>query len=278
VSLDLPEATVVPEAFASCQQVLRVEYITPLLDLYTFKLIGAGQALQVIGDKVYLIGDGETGVVQELNSHYDATGWIGRMLWQGVDLINHPTGIAYRDGYPTFFAKGGLLFHVDWDIFYEDKTLDRALIKTITTNDRQVRPEYVEVDGVWYVASTEYITIAGDNEMILMDPEKLKVAETVNDPGVIVHRFPVGVFVQSLHWDASRQRIDLIQNLTRHRGWLLTSIDINKAIEQQSGLAVAVDRSRCFNVLTELEGYGVMPSGEQVFVTGEEKDNFAVLP
>lgn len=292
------EPLILPSA---CDDMVEAQYYSPNLIDYRFSSIGSGQGMQVIGDFIYLYGDSGMGIVQELDMDFNSTGWLGELMFEGSNLIIHPTGVAYLSGYPTFIAMAGSIFLIDWDLFYEDQNLDRALLNTISTNGQEARPEYVFYEGQWYVASAKYDAAGNGNEMILMNPEALEEAETVDDPGVIVYRFSIPSYVQDIYWSNDSKRIILVQNIEVYEGWRLTSIDLSKAISLDTGLDEAIVETRCFFSLSkinlseteweiykdvgvdpyksELEGYALLPDGQEIFLTADPypHDNLFII-
>jgi len=269
---------ILPVTTASCSETLTCEgksttvYESPSLLDNSFSSIGAGQGLQAIDDYIYIYGDADNGTIQEVNRHMNPTGWMGEFSHNGTALINSPGGLAYKKNYPTFVGTSKNLYHINWDIFYEDQDLDRALIKIISSEGKRTKPEYVFYEDKWYVASTEY-DADPENEVILMDPENLINAESINDEGVIVYRFPVSRFIQDIHWDIHSEELVLIQNVDKYRGWRLTSIDLETAVVQNSGTNLAVTQTRCILKPTELEGYAHLEDGTEVFLIADKENN-----
>lgn len=66
----------------------------------------------------------------------------------------------------------------------------------------------------------------------------------------------------------------LVQNINLWHGWKLSSVSLHGAIAEGSGLGDAINQTRCFQFSSELEGYAVLPDGREVFLTGENKNNF----
>lgn len=257
----------------TCRGMMNVQYDFPALSSHSFSDIGIGQGIQVIDDLIYPYGDHDQGKIQELDMELQPTGWLGKFVFQGRNLIAHPTGLAYRSGYPTFVGALGAIYLIDWDLFYEDRDLDRALLKEISSNNRATKPEYVFYQGEWYVASSEYNPSGRDNEVMLMDPDSLRSASTIDDPGVIIHRFPVSRYVQDIYWDEESQEMVLVQNIRLWKGWRLTSINLDTAIKENSGMGLAVDQTRCILINSELEGYASLTSDTEIFLTADLSEN-----
>lgn len=238
--------------------------LTPL----SFPLNGSGQGLQVIGDKTYLYADTETGSVYEFDENLSSTGWVGRLTVNGEDLIGHPTGIAYKPGYPTFIGAGGMIYQIDWDLFVEDGTLDRALVKTIVDDQARsgTRPEYVLAHGQWLVATSDYDSDLG-SELRLMDPDLLSAASQTGESGVIVDRFPVSDFVQDIAWSEALAGLILVQNIETWHGWKFSLVNT----DTQEASTV------CFpGVTSELEGFATLSNGREVFLTGSSFNNLFI--
>lgn len=252
----------------TCDGCPRLEYIEIPLVSRSYPLIGAGQGIQFINDKIYLYGDSEIGIVQELELNLDPTGWTGALTYHGENLISHPTGIAYKDGYPTIMGQAGRFYIIDWGIFRKEGNLDNAIIKIVkdAISYKGARPEYVSIGDKWYIATAAY-EIDGLSEIRLFDPDNFETAEHVDDSNVTMYRFPVSAFVQSLHWQASIGQIVLVQNIDYERGWKLTYLDLGKAIENWNGLYDAVTKTECFAYGSELEGYSVLPNERRLFLT-----------
>lgn len=262
----------------SCDSDPNVSYVFPASEVQSFPISGSGQGIQVIGDKIYLYGDGETGLVSEfemLDGSPHPTGWTGRLTYDGSDFIPHPTGIAFREGNPTFIGYGGVIYQVDWDLFREDGDLDRALLRTIRDDEARqgTRPEYVLYGDRWYVATSDYDAVEG-NEVRLMDPERLQSANATSEEGVVVYRFPVSAFVQDLHWSDTVGQLVLVQNIRLWKGWKLTVVDIEQAIALNSGKDEAVIKTVCFrSVTSELEGFASLPDGQDLLLTADTNNN-----
>jgi len=262
-----------------CEPAPNLQYLRGQLRFKRFPLIGAGQGLEVIGDKLFVFGDAGRGVIQELDRRLQPTGWAGSLTRQGVDLITHPVGIANRPGFPAFIGSGdGSIFHVDWQAFRRDGNLDGAVLQRIEDSEtpdqyKGTRPEYVELNGRWLVATSDYAdaTPAKQAEVRLMDPLKLARVNSTDQPGVIIHRFPVSPYVQSLYWLESKKLLVLVQNITNKAiGWKLTFLDLEAAVEQGSGQGNAVITTVCFPYESELEGYGVLNDGRELLITPGE--------
>lgn len=256
----------------TCDDLHRPVYVQLEAEPYAFPAIGSGQGIQLIGDNIFLYGDSDRGTIMELTGDFTWTQWIGEFTVDGVDVFSHPTGLAYREGYPTFIAQRGMLGVIDWNRFYEDRTLDEALERLIIASDLEMRPEYVLLDGQWYVASAGYDAGETENEMILMDPWALQEAESIDEPGVIQYRFPVPSLIQDLSWSNELGVLFLVQNVEIYKGWRLTQLDLTVAVKKGSGLDKAIRKTQCYYMSgldisrSELEGYVKLPDKRELFL------------
>lgn len=257
----------------TCDNLQKLSYDQPALQSVSRPIQGSWQGIQIINDHIYLYGDGDSGIMEELDVNLLPTGWTATLTRAGSDAITHPTGFAIREGMPTFLSGENQLLHVDWEQLYRDRTLDHAILNTIETGGRGVRPEYVLYDGNWYVASAEYDPRGRDNELLLMDPGKLAAAAEIDAPGVIVHRIAVSRYIQDIVWDDAMQRVLLVQNIARSSGWRLTTIDLDTAVRTGATSDDALDSTRCILNGSELEGYGRSETGDELFLTGDRADN-----
>ncbi len=153
----------------------------------TIDSLGACQGISRQGERYFLYGDREVGVMREyrlgndtlINLHKEF-----RFTINGQNTIKHPTGIAYQPqpGLPTIVgnsvrmnAEGtlwkALLYSIDWAGFLKTGTLDGNLISTIEDDAciQGSRPEYVQYKGKWYIATADYGN--KENEVRLYDPE-----------------------------------------------------------------------------------------------------------
>ncbi|MBI2067891.1 MAG: hypothetical protein HYT77_07765 [Deltaproteobacteria bacterium] len=253
----------------------------PNLQAYRFSDIGVGQGVRMIGDHLYIYGQSETGgIVQELDSNLKPTGWIGSLNYQGFPLVAKPVSIAYHEGKPTFIGatshkRKAVLYQIDWSLFYEDKNLDRALLRTIEDPEsgEATRPEYVLYGDQWYLATTGYDR--EKTEIRLMDPERLTEVDSTTEVGVIRYRIEGDPYIQNLFWSESESQLVLVQNIGYVKGWRLTSLDLQKAVE--GGVAPIV-KTRCFPDQSELEGYSRLSDTREVFLTSSLKENLFVSP
>lgn len=251
---------------------------------HTADSLGACQGAAFIGGKVYLYGDREVGVLREYRLGADTLHYQGkeiRLTLEGKDLINHPTGIAHHNQLPVFIGNsirlnaGGTLwkaviYQVNWANMLKSGTLDGNLIHTVEDDAciQGTRPEYVEYEGKWYVATADY----GDkrNEVRLYDPATLQKAGKTSAPGVLVAKFSCGPWVQNLHWVAGKGILMLIQNQVEGRKWRFTFVDLKKSL--QKGEQVVL-RSIDIDKADELEGFTLTGNSRGFAVTSSRKDN-----
>lgn len=244
----------------------------------TMRGVGAAQGLEWRDGKLYLYGDGDVGVIRELDvsSHPPRfTGREIRLTLNGRDRVPHPTGLTFHRTHGTFLgntvAQKGTILLVDWETMLEGGTLDGAVSNTVDDDlaKNGTRPELVRLGDRWLVTSADY----GDqeNEVRLYDPEALVRASRTSEPGVLVHRFSCGPWVQSLHWIEDRGLLVLVQNQIEGRRWRLTFLDLARSVDE--GRAVVVARED-LEPGDELEGFTLVSSTRGFFVSSSGHDNF----
>lgn len=251
----------------------------------TIDSLGACQGASFMDGKVYLYGDREVGMVREFSQKGDSLQYTGkeiRLTVDGKDVINHPTGIARHGKLPVFIgnsirlnAEGTLwramLYQVDWTGLLKTGTLDGNLVRVIEDDAciQGTRPEYVEYNGKWLVATADY----GDkrNEVRLYDPSALQKADKTSAPGVFVKKFTCGPWVQNLHWVREKGVLVLIQNQIEGRRWRFTFVDLKKSLEKGEQIVLnSVDIDKA----DELEGFTFTGSSSKgIAVTSSRKSN-----
>lgn len=256
-----------------------------LVSSHTVDSLGACQGASYLDGKVYLYGDREVGMVREFTQKGDSLHYTGkevRLTVDGKDVINHPTGIARHGKLPVFIgnsirlnAEGTLwravIYQVDWKGLLKTGSLDGNLIRTIEDDAciQGTRPEYVEYNGKWLVATADY----GDkrNEVRLYDPAVLKKAGKTSAPGVLVKKFTCGPWVQNLHWVPGKGVLVLIQNQIEGRRWRFTFVDLKKSLEKGEQVVLnSVDIDKA----DELEGFAFTgTSSKGIAVTSSRKNN-----
>lgn len=235
----------------------------------TVDSLGACQGAAFIEGKVYLYGDREIGMIREYLVKGDSLLYQNmemKLTQGGTDLINHPTGIAWRKGMPVFIGnsirlnKEGTLWkavihQVDWAGLKKAGTLDGNIRNNIEDDAciQGTRPEYVRYKGKWYVATSDY---GGKrNEVRLYDPQALAKAKRTSEKGVLVAKFDCGPWVQNLHWVDEKGVLVLIQNQVEGRKWRYTFLDLEKSVSQGSQHVI---RSIDIEKTDELEGFTLL--------------------
>ncbi|EHQ30371.1 hypothetical protein [Mucilaginibacter paludis] len=252
----------------------------------TVDSLGACQGISYQKGRVFLYGDREVGMIREfklvndslVNQHQEY-----KLTLNDTDVINHPTGIAYNGTGPTFIGNSirlntqgtkwrAVIYCINWQGLLKTGRLDGNLINTIEDDAciQGTRPEYVKLDGKWYVATADY----GDhgNEVRLYDPEKLKHAKKTSEKGVLFKKFTCTPWVQNLNWVADKNMLVLIQNQTEGRKWRFTYVDLQKSIntgQQQVVKVVDIDERS-----DELEGFAFIGDKQKgIAVTSSHSNN-----
>lgn len=247
--------------------------------------LGACQGISYQGGRIFLYGDREIGMIREYHLNGDSLvdqHQEFKLTLGGNDLINHPTGIAYHAGKPTFIGNsvkpavtGGkwkaVIYCINWEGLLKTGTLDGNLLNTIADDAciQGTRPEYVQYNKKWYVATADY----GDNgnEVRLYDPEVLSKVSKTSEDGVLFKKFKCTPWVQNLHWIADRGIVVLIQNQVEGRKWRFTYVDLKKSIasgEQEVIKVIDIDRG------DELEGFAFTGSPSKgIAVTSSKLNN-----
>jgi len=251
--------------------------------------LGACQGISRIGNVYYIYGDRECGVIRAYQQYGDSlimTGTEIRLTINNSDHINHPTGIAYRKGYPVFIGnsirlnKEGTLWkaviaQVDWPGLLRSGTLDGHLISTIEDNTciQGTRPEYVRFRNRWWVATSDYGP--GPNEVRLYHPRRLAKARRTSDKGVLSYKFSCSPWVQNLHWMPEKGWLVLIQNQIEGRRWRFSVLDLKASISKGKEVLVGrydLDRS------DELEGFTLSSvPGEAIGVSSSSRSNVNLM-
>ncbi|KAA6439501.1 hypothetical protein FEM33_14725 [Dyadobacter flavalbus] len=262
--------------------------VTPEMRLqstHTIDSLGACQGASFIEGKLYLYGDREVGMIREYQLKDGSLVYQNKeiqLTQNGNDLINHPTGIAWRKGMPVFIGNSirlnqegtlwkAVIHQVDWHGLKKTGTLDGNILSNIDDDAciQGTRPEYVSHKGKWYVATADY----GDkkNEVRLYDPYALAKAGKTSEKGVLVTKFSCGPWVQNLHWMEEKGILILVQNQVQGRKWRFTFLDLEKSIAQGSQHVI---RSIDIDKADELEGFTFFnKSRTGVAVTSSQKEN-----
>jgi hypothetical protein len=252
----------------------------------TVRGLGSAQGLFVNHGFVYFLGDTEPSIALEYLVRDDdelvPTGRAVRLTHDGASL-GHPQGLTSRDGVGTFLGdtmgRRGVIYELDWAHALDRGELAPAVIER--AHDAQERyglhPELVRVDGHWLLATATYgPTLAGDNQIELVDPRRLAKSGLVHDD-VVRARFSCescGTFIQSLTYDEANDLLVLVQNDTKWRGWRLTFVDVARSVaEGDAHVAARLDAHGDRRFESELEGYGVLDDGRAVFLSNRPRDN-----
>jgi hypothetical protein len=253
----------------------------------TIDSLGACQGISWQKGKAYLYGDREVGMIREFEVAGDSLLYTGkeyRLTLNDTDVINHPTGLAIHGKDPVFMGNSVLLnratnawkaiiYCIDWPGLQHTGTLDKGNLKNVIEDDACVqgtRPEYVEYDHKWYVATADYGGRA--NEVRLYDPAVLEHARKTTDKGVLFKKFTCGPWVQNMQWISSKGLLLLIQNQVEGRRWRFTFVDLNKSLE--TGKAEVVKMVDTIDRGDELEGFSFLSTlSKGVAVTSSRRGN-----
>ncbi|MCG6158601.1 hypothetical protein [Rubinisphaera margarita] len=256
----------------SCNRLLPAEH------RMTAEGIGYGQGVFQHGGKVYLYGDGETGVIREFEWDVDSpqkltyTGVEIRLTRNGEDIAPHPTGLTHHPKYGTFLGdtvnQRGTIFAIDWEQAKRDGNLDNAILNMVNDDlaSNGTRPEFVEVGGRWLIATSDYGDT--DNELRLYDPERLQVVSRASAPGVLVSSESCGAFVQSMEWVDDWDQLALIQNQIAGLRYRLTFTTWNEAGELSYSQPCDLQRP-----VDELEGWTYLDDGWCLYLSSSLKNN-----
>lgn len=254
---------------------------------FTVDSLGACQGISWQKGKAYLYGDREVGMIREFDLTGDSLLYTGkeyRLTLHDTDVINHPTGLAIHGKEPVFMGNSVLLdratnswkaiiYCIDWPGLQHTGRLDGGVLKNVIEDDACIqgtRPEYVEYNHKWYVATADYGNRA--NEVRLYDPAVLEHAKKTTDKGVLYKKFTCGPWVQNMQWIASKGLLLLIQNQVEGRKWRFTFVDLNKSLE--SGKAEVVKVVDSIDRGDELEGFSFLSTlSKGVAVTSSRKGN-----
>jgi hypothetical protein len=255
----------------------------------TLDSLGACQGITKIGQTYYLYGDRECGIIrayQKVGDTFILSRPEVRLTINDSDFINHPTGIAYREGYPVFIGnsirlnKEGTLWkaviaNVDWQGLLKSGTLDGHLFGTIEDDVciQGTRPEYVRIGNKWWVATADYGP--GPNEVRLYHPRRLASSKRTSDKGVLKFKFSCTPWVQNLHWIDEKGLLVLIQNQIEGRRWRFTIVDLQASVKRKQAVVTAtydLDRN------DELEGFTLtsMPE-EAIGVSSSRRANVNIM-
>lgn len=252
---------------------------------FTIDSLGACQGISYQQGRLFLYGDREVGMIREYKTDHDSLVWLHkeyRLTLNDTDVINHPTGIAWNGKGPVFMGNSirlnpegtrwkAMIYCINWEGLLHSGTLDGNLLNTIEDDTcvQGTRPEYVQYNNKWYVATADYGNKR--NEVRLYNPQLLQHARKTSEQGVLVKKFQCTPWVQNLQWIPGKGVLVLIQNQEEGRKWRFTYVDLKKSIETgtQQVISVAdIDRS------DELEGFTFLGSPEKgIAVTSSRKNN-----
>jgi hypothetical protein len=264
---------------------LRVNVGVKIQRSLTVDSLGACQGAHFEQGRLYLYGDRETGMMREYIPGADTLLYTGneyRFTQDGKDVINHPTGIARHGSLPVFIGNSirlnkegsawkAVIYCINWEGLLQTHTLD-GNVKRVIEDDACIqgtRPEYVQYNGQWYVATADYGNHG--NEVRLYYPDRLQNAFNTKTPGVLFKKFTCGPWVQNLHWMPEKKILLLIQNQVEGRKWRFTFLDLEKSIA--AGEA-AVVKTVDIDKPDELEGFSLSGSPHTgVAVTSSKQHN-----
>jgi hypothetical protein len=254
---------------------------------FTIDSLGACQGISWLKGKAYLYGDREVGMIREFEQKGDSllyTGHEYRLTLHDTDVINHPTGLAIHGNQPVFMGNSvilnkatnqwkAIIYCLDWAGLRRTGTLDEGNLLNVIEDDACIqgtRPEYVEYNHKWYVATADYGNKA--NEVRLYDPAVLRHASKTSDKGVLYKKFTCGPWVQNMQWIPEKNLLLLIQNQVEGRKWQFTYIDLKKSLA--SGKSEIVKVVSTIDRADELEGFSFLSSlSKGVAVTSSRKGN-----
>ncbi len=256
----------------------------------TIDSLGACQGISWQNKRIFLYGDGETGVLKEFKLKNDSIFPVSkecRFTIKGKDIINHPTGIAHHTSLPTFIGNSirlnpegtkwkAVIYCINWEGFLRLHTLDGNLLKIVEDDAciQGTRPEYVKYHNKWYVATADYGN--NGNEVRLYDPEKLAKASKSSEPGVLYTKFSCSPWVQNLHWISDKGILVLIQNQIEGRKWRFSFLDLEKSIDV--GKEVVINKVDIPEKKDELEGFAIASGLKKgIAVTSSKKNNVNML-
>ncbi|MFD0763288.1 hypothetical protein ACFQZI_00385 [Mucilaginibacter lutimaris] len=251
----------------------------------TVDSLGACQGVSHQGDRFFLYGDREIGMIREFKWEHDSLLYTGKeykLTQNGQDVIGHPTGIAYNGGDRVFIGNSirlnkegtqwkAVIYQVNWPGLKKTGTLDGNLISTINDDAciQGTRPEYVKYKNRWFVATADYG--GKNNEVRLYDPEKLAHCSKTSDAGVLYKKFTCSPWVQNLCWVADKDVLILIQNQVEGRKWRFTYVDLNKSVE--AGTMQVIKQIDVDSRADELEGFALINAQKGIAVSSSRKNN-----
>jgi hypothetical protein len=254
---------------------------------YTIDSLGACQGISWQNGKAYLYGDREVGMIREFDQKGDSLSYTGhqyKLTLNDTDVINHPTGFAVHGNLPVFMGNSvvldksaniwkAVIYCIDWKGLKRTGTLDGGNLLNVIEDDACIqgtRPEYVQYEHKWYVATADYGNKA--NEVRLYDPALLAHAKKTSEKGVVYKKFTCGPWVQNMQWIPEKNLLLLIQNQTEGRKWRFSFVDLKRSLE--TGKAVVIKTVDNIDRGDELEGFSFLSSlAKGVAVTSSRKGN-----
>ena len=252
---------------------------------YSVDSLGACQGASYQKGRLFLYGDREVGMIREYALAGDSLRYLGRecrLTENGKDVINHPTGIAFKEGYPLFIGNSirlntegtlwkAVIYQINWQGLLKTGTLDGNLLHTLEDDTcvQGTRPEYVQYSNKWWVATADYGPAR--NEVRLYDPQLLQHAGKTSQKGVLVKKFTCTPWVQNLRYIPEKDILVLIQNQEEGRKWRFTYLDLKKSIEsgtQQVLKVVDIDERN-----DELEGFTFLNSDRTGVAVSSSRSN-----
>lgn len=249
--------------------------------------LGACQGVSIQGEKLFLYGDREVGIIREYTMQADSLVYQYnemRLTLHDSDLINHPTGIAIHEKMPVFIGNSirlntegtlwkAVIYCINWEGLSKTKTIDGNLINIIEDDTciQGTRPEYVQYQKKWWVATADYG--GKNNEVRLYDPNYLSKAKKTSEKKVLFKKFRCSPWVQNLYWMADKGILVLIQNQIEGRKWRFTFLDLDKSIA--TGTESVINVVDVNDRQDELEGFSFLNNqyNKGIAVSSSRKNN-----
>ncbi len=261
----------------------RPAILVTVLGQQTCEKLGACQGASENNGFIYLYGDASPGTIRQYTAtpgpvpHLEFTGLELSLTKNGVNLINHPTGLTWNPRFGTYLGntitatKKGTIYHLDWPKLLAEKNLDHAVLSVVDDDLalQGCRPEFVRRGDQWFLATADYGNIS--NAVRIYDPVRLATAHKTSDAGVLVERHPCLPFVQQLHWIDSRHTLMVVQNQVVGRRWRLVPADLWHTPDLRS-LPPYDD----LPYANELEGFSMIDQDHCLLVTSSRQNNCTV--
>ena len=249
--------------------------------VYSLAGLGSAQGLEVRDSRVYVYGDSDTGIIREYLFTREGFMQLGnpiRLTDGRYDLIPHPTGLTHHDHWGTFIGNTvngrGTIYRLDWGIARRQRNVRNGILDAIVDDAaiNGTRPEFVEVGGVAYLATSDYGPRG--NEVRLYSPETLTVASRTSDENVLIDRFDVGPWVQNLHWIPSRGELVLVQNQIEGLRWRLSFVDLEASLGSNCAVYTKIID---LDPLDELEGFHMIGDDLGIGISSSSRFNARVI-